>query len=131
LIKYIDVSAKKQNIFQVFDQIEGAVCSHAQTRACTSGWLRKVRNGLFLNAACNQSVSVAAAAGSIKQTAAPSLAWVLEQFPRTTLACVQTGSAGGAALAIQPFRASPVHVRTSSIWTNGSGPNGGMPATLR
>ncbi len=48
-------------------------------KACASGWLRKVRNGLFLNAAGNKSVSVGAAAGYIKQTAVPSLAWVLEQ----------------------------------------------------
>lgn len=48
-------------------------------RACASGRLRKVRNGLFLNAAGNKAVSVGAAAGYIKQTAVPSLAWVLEQ----------------------------------------------------
>ncbi len=48
-------------------------------RACASSRLRKVRNGLFLNAAGNKSVSVGAAAGYIKQTAVPSLAWVLEQ----------------------------------------------------
>ena len=48
-------------------------------KACASGWLRRVRNGLFLNAAGNKSVSAAAAAGYIKQTAVPSLAWVLEQ----------------------------------------------------
>ncbi len=47
--------------------------------ACASGRLRKVRNGLFLNAAGNKSVSVGAAAGYIKQSAVPSLAWVLEQ----------------------------------------------------
>ena len=45
-------------------------------KACASGWLRKVRNGLFLNAAGNKSVSAGAAAGYIKQTAVPSLAWV-------------------------------------------------------
>jgi hypothetical protein len=48
-------------------------------KACVSGRLRKVRSGLFLNAAGNKSVSVGAAAGYIKQTAVPSLAWVLEQ----------------------------------------------------
>ena len=48
-------------------------------KACASGWLRKVRNGLFLNAAGNKAVSAGAAAGYIKQTAVPSLAWVLEQ----------------------------------------------------
>jgi len=47
--------------------------------AVASGRLRKVRNGLFLNAAGNRSVSVGAAAGFIKQTAVPSLSWVLEQ----------------------------------------------------
>ena len=47
--------------------------------ACASGRLRKVRNGLFLNAAGNKTVSVGAAAGYIKHTAIPSLAWVLEQ----------------------------------------------------
>jgi len=47
--------------------------------AAASGHLRKVRNGLFLNAAGNKSVSVGAAAGFIKQTAVPSLSWVLEQ----------------------------------------------------
>lgn len=48
-------------------------------RACASGRLRKVRKGLFLNAAGNKSVSVGAAAGYVRQTAVPSLAWVLEQ----------------------------------------------------
>jgi len=47
--------------------------------ACASGRLRKIRNGLFLNAAGNKSVSVGAAAGYVKQGAVPSLAWVLEQ----------------------------------------------------
>ncbi len=49
------------------------------TRACASGRLRKVRNGLFLNAAGNKSVNVGAAAGYVKQGAVPSLAWALEQ----------------------------------------------------
>lgn len=44
-----------------------------------SGRLRKVRKGLFLNATGNKSVSAGAAAGQIKHTAVPSLAWVLEQ----------------------------------------------------
>lgn len=48
-------------------------------KACASGRLRRVRNGLFLNAVGNKSVSVGAAAGYIKRTAVPSLAWVLEQ----------------------------------------------------
>ena len=48
-------------------------------KANASGRLVKVRNGLFLNAAGNKSVSVGAAAGYIKQSAVPSLAWVLEQ----------------------------------------------------
>ena len=44
-----------------------------------SGRLRKVRKGLYLNAAANRNVSPAAAAGWIRQGAIPSLAWVLEQ----------------------------------------------------
>ena len=48
-------------------------------KACASRRLRKVRNGLFLNAAGNKSVSAGAAAGYVKQSAVPSLAWVLEQ----------------------------------------------------
>ncbi|MEY4562167.1 MAG: hypothetical protein RLZZ618_1444 [Pseudomonadota bacterium] len=47
--------------------------------AVASGRLRKVRNGLFLNASGNKAVSVGAAAGYIRQSAVPSLAWVLEQ----------------------------------------------------
>ncbi len=47
--------------------------------AVASGRLRKVRAGLYLNASGNKAVSVGSAAGFIKQTAVPSLAWVLEQ----------------------------------------------------
>lgn len=47
--------------------------------ANASGRLRKVRSGLFLNAAGNKTVSPAAAAGFIKRSAVPSFSWVLEQ----------------------------------------------------
>lgn len=47
--------------------------------AIQAGKLRKVRAGIFLNAAGNASVSPAAAAGLIRRSAVPSLSWVLEQ----------------------------------------------------
>ncbi len=47
--------------------------------AVQAGKLRKVRAGIFLNAAGNASVSPAVAAGFIRRSAIPSLAWVLEQ----------------------------------------------------
>ena len=47
--------------------------------AVQAGKLRKVRAGIFLNAAGNASVSPAVAAGFIRRSAVPSLSWVLEQ----------------------------------------------------
>ncbi len=47
--------------------------------AVTSGKLKRIRAGLYLNAMGNQDVSPAAAAGHIRRGAIPSLAWVLEQ----------------------------------------------------
>lgn len=47
--------------------------------AVQAGKLRKVRAGIFLNAAGNAAVSPAAAAGLIRRSAVPSLSWVLEQ----------------------------------------------------
>lgn len=47
--------------------------------ACASGRLRKVREGVYLNAMGNRQVSPAAAAGHIRRAAVPSLSWVLEQ----------------------------------------------------
>lgn len=41
--------------------------------------LRKIRAGIFVNAAGNSGVSPAAAAGFIRRSAIPSLSWVLEQ----------------------------------------------------
>jgi len=43
------------------------------------GKLKKIRAGIFVNAAGNASVNVAAAAGLIRRSAVPSLSWVLEQ----------------------------------------------------
>ena len=47
--------------------------------AVQAGKLEKVRAGIFVNAAGNASVSVAAAAGFVRRSAVPSLSWVLEQ----------------------------------------------------
>lgn len=47
--------------------------------AVQAGKLRKVRAGIFLNAAGNASVSPAATAGFIRRSAVPSLSWVLEK----------------------------------------------------
>ena len=47
--------------------------------AVQAGKLRKVRAGIFLNAAGNASVSPAVAAGLVRRSAVPSLSWVLEQ----------------------------------------------------
>ena len=47
--------------------------------AVQAGKLRKVRAGIFLNAAGNANVSPAVAAGLIRRSAIPSLSWVLEQ----------------------------------------------------
>ena len=47
--------------------------------AVQAGKLRKVRSGIFLNAAGNVDVSPAVAAGLIRRSAVPSLSWVLEQ----------------------------------------------------
>lgn len=47
--------------------------------AVQAGKLRKVRSGIFVNAAANVGVSPAAAAGFIRRSAVPSLSWVLEQ----------------------------------------------------
>ena len=47
--------------------------------AVQAGKLKKVRAGIFVNAAGNANVSVAAAAGLVRRSAVPSLAWVLEQ----------------------------------------------------
>jgi hypothetical protein len=47
--------------------------------AVHAGKLRKVRAGVFVNAAGNASVSPAAVAGFIRKSAVPSLSWVLEQ----------------------------------------------------
>lgn len=47
--------------------------------AVQAGKLRKMRAGIFLNAAGNAGVSPAAAAGLIRRSAVPSLSWVLEQ----------------------------------------------------
>ena len=49
------------------------------SEATAAGKLKKVRAGIFVNAAGNASVSVAAAAGFIRRSAVPSLSWVLEQ----------------------------------------------------
>jgi len=49
------------------------------SEAVESGKLKKVRSGVFLNAAGNAGVSPAAAAGFIRRSAIPSLSWVLEQ----------------------------------------------------
>lgn len=49
------------------------------SEAVQAGKLRKIRAGIFVNAAGNASVSPAAAAGLIRRSAVPSLAWVLEQ----------------------------------------------------
>lgn len=49
------------------------------SEAVQAGKLRKVRAGIFVNAAGHASVSVAAAAGFIRRSAVPSLSWVLEQ----------------------------------------------------
>lgn len=47
--------------------------------AVQAGKLRKVRAGIFLNAAANANVSPAVVAGLIRRSAVPSLSWVLEQ----------------------------------------------------
>jgi hypothetical protein len=47
--------------------------------AVQAGKLKKIRAGIFLNAAGNSNVSPAAAAGLIRRSAVPSLSWVLEQ----------------------------------------------------
>lgn len=47
--------------------------------AVLAGKLRKIRAGIFVNAAGNSGVSTAAAAGFIRRSAIPSLSWVLEQ----------------------------------------------------
>ena len=47
--------------------------------AVQAGKLRKVRAGIFVNAAGNSGVSPAATAGLIRRSAIPSLSWVLEQ----------------------------------------------------
>ena len=47
--------------------------------AVQAGKLRKVRAGIFLNAAGHANVSPAVAAGFIRRSAIPSLSWVLEQ----------------------------------------------------
>lgn len=47
--------------------------------ALQAGKLRKVRAGIFLNAAGSANVSPAAAASFIRRSAVPSLSWVLEQ----------------------------------------------------
>ncbi|MEI8326435.1 MAG: hypothetical protein WCH44_13935 [Betaproteobacteria bacterium] len=49
------------------------------SEAVQAGKLKKVRAGIFVNAAGNSSVSPAAAAGFIRRSAIPSLSWVLEQ----------------------------------------------------
>lgn len=47
--------------------------------AVQAGRLRKIRAGIFVNAAGNAGVSPASAAGFIRRSAVPSLSWVLEQ----------------------------------------------------
>lgn len=47
--------------------------------AVQAGKLRKIRSGIFANAAGNSGVSPAAAVGHIRRSAVPSLSWVLEQ----------------------------------------------------
>ncbi len=47
--------------------------------AVQAGKLRKIRAGIFVNAAGNSGVSPAAAAGFIRRSAVPGLSWVLEQ----------------------------------------------------
>lgn len=49
------------------------------SEAALAGKLKKIRGGIFINAAGNASVSPAAAAGFIRRSAIPSLSWVLEQ----------------------------------------------------
>ncbi len=49
------------------------------SEAVQAGKLKKIRAGIFVNAAGNASVSPAAAAGFIRRLATPSLSWVLEQ----------------------------------------------------
>lgn len=49
------------------------------SEADASGKLKKVRAGIFVNAAGNANASAAAAAGLIRRSAIPSLSWVLEQ----------------------------------------------------
>ena len=49
------------------------------SEAVQAGKLKKIRAGIFVNAAGNANVSPAAAAGLIRRSAVPSLAWVLEQ----------------------------------------------------
>lgn len=49
------------------------------SEAVQAGKLKKIRAGIFVNAAGNASVSPAAAAGFIRRSAIPSLSWVLEQ----------------------------------------------------
>lgn len=92
--------------------------------ACASGRLRKVRKGLFLNAAGNKTVSVGAAAGYIRHSAVPSLAWVLEQDwilnnVGDVVTCVVSLTAGLGVPNLSPmrtplgefrFRALPWHV---------------------
>jgi hypothetical protein len=47
--------------------------------AVQAGKLKKIRAGIFVNAAGGAHVSVAAAAGFVRRSAVPSLSWVLEQ----------------------------------------------------
>ncbi len=49
------------------------------SEAVQAGKLKKIRAGIFVNAAGNAGVSPAAAAGFIRRSAIPSLSWVLEQ----------------------------------------------------
>lgn len=49
------------------------------SEAVQAGKLKKLRAGIYLNAAGNTNVSPAAAAGLIRRSAVPSLSWVLEQ----------------------------------------------------
>jgi hypothetical protein len=49
------------------------------SEAVAAGKLKKIRAGIFVNAAGNANVSPAAAAGLIRRSAIPSLSWVLEQ----------------------------------------------------